>query len=108
MSSLLIMTATTVIEGLLLMKNNYKKKNEKNILKTVRHNAMVKYTVDFWGNVKKVSVRNPQRQLEVTTHFQRDIRRKYCPQERYRKCKTQSFEETMTIPLREKIEIQTD
>ena len=91
------------------MKNNYKKKkNEKNILKTVRHNAMVKYTVDFWGNVKKVSVRNPQRQLEVTTHFQRDIRRKYCPQERYRKCKTQSFEETMTIPLREKIEIQTD
>ena len=70
MSSLLIMTATTVIEGLLLMKNNYKKKNEKNILKTVRHNAMVKYTVDFWGNVKKVSVRNPQRQLGVTTHFQ--------------------------------------
>ena len=63
---------------------------------------MVKYTVDVCGDVKKVSVRNPQRQLGVTTHFQRDMRRKYCPQERYRKCKPQSFEETMAIPLQEK------
>lgn len=73
----------------------------------MRHNTIVKYTVDFCGNVEKVSVRNRQRQLGVTTHFQRDIRRKYCPQERYRKCKTQSFEETTTM-REKKIEIQTD
>lgn len=74
----------------------------------MRHNARVKYTVEFNGDVKKVSVRNPLRQLGVATHFQRDKRRKYCQQERYGKCKTQSFEEIMTTPLREKIEIQTD